>query len=101
MTMIAVLYTVIGPRKLSSFYHIYAEVLLEFFVFLFWLSSFASMAFYVSATNWIPFLDSNVSNDPSINSSVNAALAQDPFYQALLASVKSFKAVTAFGAVLL
>jgi hypothetical protein len=101
MTMIAVPYTIIGPRKLPSFYHIYAEVVLEFFVFLFWLSSFASMAVYVNSTNSITLLGSNISGDPGINNSINAALSGDPLYQAILAAIKSFKAVTVFGALLL
>ncbi|KAH0559982.1 hypothetical protein GP486_003498 [Trichoglossum hirsutum] len=88
LTLIAIPYTFIGPRKLQGFYHVYAEVVLEFFLFIFWLGSFASTAEYVSTFDWATKGIADV--DPSL---------VDPF-SGLQRAFNCFKAVTAFGALL-
>ena len=93
--MIVIPYTIIGPRKLPSFYHVYAEVVLEFFLFIFWFASFASMAEYVSTVSLVQY------ETPSTNPGITAAVDANPLLQGIFRSVKSFKAVTAFGALLL
>jgi hypothetical protein len=55
LTIIIVPYNFIAPRKLPAFYHVYGEVVLEFFLFFFWLISFAAMAEWVET---LPFIDS-------------------------------------------
>jgi hypothetical protein len=60
LTIIVVPYTFIAPRKLPSFYHVYGEVALEFFLFFFWLISFAAMAEWVEA---LQFVDSYLSGN--------------------------------------
>jgi len=92
-TLIVIPYTIIGPRKLPSFYHVYAEVVLEFFLFIFWLASFASMGEYVSTVSFVQY------ETPSTNPGITAAVDANPL-QGIFSSVKSFKAVTAFGALL-
>lgn len=77
MTIIVVPYTFIAPRKLPSFYHVYGEVVLEFFLFFFWLISFASMADWVETLAYLSSLD-------AFNNAAN-----------------SLKAVTVFGALVL
>jgi hypothetical protein len=84
-------YTVIGPHKLPSFYHVYAEVILEFFLFLFWFSSFASMANYVGTVDWVQRVESSHTGGVD-NSVVNGIL--DNIRQ----GISCFKAVTVFGA---
>jgi hypothetical protein len=93
--LIVIPYTIIGPRKLPSFYHVYAEVVLEFFLFIFWLASFASMADYVSTVSFVQYETS------SINPSITAAVDANPLLQGIFRAVKSFKAVIVFGALLL
>jgi hypothetical protein len=98
LTLIAVPYTFIGPRKLQGFYHVYAEVVLEFFLFIFWLGSFASTAEYVSTFDWASHFNAqgiaNIQNiDPSL-------VVPDPL-SGLRQAFNCFKAVTAFGALLL
>jgi hypothetical protein len=77
--MIVVPYTFIAPRKLPSFYRVYGEVVLEFFLFFFWLISFAAMAEWVET---LSLLDEYLSGN--FNKATN-----------------SLKAVIVFGALVL
>src|SRR4051794_26912122 len=97
--MIVVPYTLIGPRKLPGFYHVYAEVILEFFLFLFWLSSFASMANYVSTFEWsknLTLTSVNGFNNPAVESALDEAF--NAIYHNIRNAMNCFKAVTVFGA---
>ena len=51
ITLIVIPYTIIGPKHLPSFYHLYAEVICECILAILWLASFADMAAYSSAVD--------------------------------------------------
>jgi hypothetical protein len=101
LTLIIIPYTFIAPRKLPSFYHVYAEIILEFFLCFFWLVSFASLGSSVSSTevglSSAATIDS-VLGIPSYNGD-NAQLNSllNNIYKALAC----FKAVAVFGALML
>jgi len=100
LTVIIVPYTFIAPRKLPSFYHVYAEIVLEFFLCFFWLVSFASLGSDVSTAEAALALSSTVDSALGIpnyngsNAQLNALL--NNLYEAL----KCFKAVAVFGALM-
>jgi hypothetical protein len=48
LTLCAILYDVVAPRKAVIFYHVYGEIALELLLIILWVTSFAGMASYVS-----------------------------------------------------
>lgn len=94
MTIIVIPYTFIAPRKLSSFYHVYAEIILEFFLCFFWLVSFASLGTDVST---VELAITAITNDPYTGN--NAQL--NSLFNNLNGALKCFKAVAVFGALML
>lgn len=48
MTLFIITYDVVAPRKARIFYHVYGEIVLELFLIVFWVTSFAGMGSYVS-----------------------------------------------------
>jgi hypothetical protein len=103
LTIIVVPYTFIAPRKLPSFYHVYGEVALEFFLFFFWLVSFAVMANTVAAFSLSQYeADTSLDTiDPAIGAAVQAAVQADPLVQDINKAMNSLKAVIVFGALVL
>lgn len=101
MTLIVIPYTFIAPRKLPSFYHVYAEIILEFFLCFFWLVSFAALGSSVSAAEAglaaTDTIDSvlGIPNYNGDNAQLNLLL--NNFYKALAC----YKAVAVFGALML
>jgi hypothetical protein len=95
LTIIIVPYTSIAPRRLPNFYHVYVEVVLEFFLFFFWFVSFASMADYVGSYNWALNLES-YGVDPSDRAEIQADL--DNIMPNINKAMSCLKAVTVFGA---
>jgi len=100
LTIIVIPYTFIAPRKLPSFYHVYAEIILEFFLCFFWLVSFASLGADVStAENGLSVAadEDSVLGIPSYtgdNAQLNSLL--DNLYK----SLQCYKAVAVFGALM-
>jgi len=47
-TLCALPYDLIVPSRAPTFYHVYCEIILEFFILVFWVASFAGIAGYVS-----------------------------------------------------
>jgi hypothetical protein len=101
VTLIIVPYTFIGPRRLPSFYHVYGEVALEFFLFFFWLVSFAAMASYVGTFDWTQaaITSAETAIDPGFQAQVQAD--EPSWVHGLHQGMNSLKAVTVFGSVLL
>jgi hypothetical protein len=101
LTIIVIPYTFIAPRKLPSFYHVYAEIILEFFLCFFWLVSFASLGSDVSSVEASladTATEESVLGIPKYtgdNAQLNSLL--NNFYEAL----KCSKAVAVFGALML
>ena len=48
MTLFVICYDLVAPKKAELFYHVYGEIVLELFLIIFWVTSFAGMASYVS-----------------------------------------------------
>jgi hypothetical protein len=104
VTIIIIPYTFIAPRRLPSFYHVYGEVALEFFLFFFWLVSFASMADYVGTFDWTQAAMTSATAgldplDPGIESQIQADLP--PWVHNIYKGMNALKGVTVFGSVLL
>jgi hypothetical protein len=47
LTLIVIYYDLVAPQKALLFYHVYGEIVLELFLSIFWITSFAGMASYV------------------------------------------------------
>jgi hypothetical protein len=47
LTLVIICYDLVAPRKALLFYYVYGEIVLELFLIVFWISSFAGMASYV------------------------------------------------------
>jgi hypothetical protein len=101
LTIIVVPYTFIAPKRLPSFYHVYGEVALEFFLFFFWLISFAAMADYVGTFDWTQAAISGIEGNltPAEEAAVQASLP--PWVHNIHKAVSALEAVTVFGSVLL
>jgi len=53
LTLFIIVYDLVAPRKAMLFYHIYGEIVLELFLIVFWMVSFAGMASYVEEISGI------------------------------------------------
>jgi ABC-type transport system involved in cytochrome bd biosynthesis fused ATPase/permease subunit len=98
LTIIVVPYTFIAPRKLPNFYHVYGEAALEFFLFFFWLVSFAAMANVVAAFNMSQYLNTSLD---TIDPGIVAAMQANPLVQGINKAMNTLKAVIVFGALVL
>jgi len=94
LTLIVIPYTFIAPRKLPSFYHVYAEILLEFFLCFFWLVSFASLGSSVSLSGNNVASELGIPNYNGDNAQLNSLINNTN--EALACS----KAVAVFGALM-
>jgi hypothetical protein len=102
LTVIVIPYTFIAPRKLPSFYHVYAEIILEFFLCFFWLVSFASLGEDIPAVqDGLNLLTNAASKIPTYtgdNPQLDSVFDQ---INEISEALKCFKAVAVFGALML
>jgi hypothetical protein len=77
VTLLVISYDLIAPQKAPGFYHVYAELIAEFFLVVFWLASFALAATYAQelSTVFRYFLSGSDLIGSGIQNSINGSIA--------------------------
>ena len=77
VTLLVISYDLIAPQKAPGFYHVYAELIAEFFLVVFWLASFGLAATYAQEISTVLGLLPSGSDTigSGIQNSINGSIA--------------------------